>query len=67
MHLAIANCHYKILLRDTVTVQNTWTSAQETLGVEAHLEAGQLLPEEQAMKTENSLIWCARTRRPTVS
>jgi hypothetical protein len=56
MHLTTANCHYKILLRDTITVQNTPTSVQETLGFEAHLEAGQFLLEEQTMRTEASLI-----------
>jgi hypothetical protein len=54
--LTITNCRYKLLLRGTVTVQNTSTSVQETLEAEVYLEAGQFSLEVQTVKTEASMV-----------
>jgi hypothetical protein len=48
-------------------VPNTSTSLQTTLVVEARLTEEQFLLEEQTLDTEDSLIYRARTRRPTFS
>jgi hypothetical protein len=46
---------------------NTSTSLQTTLAVDAHLDEGQFLHEEQTFNNAKSLIYRAGTRRPTIS
>jgi hypothetical protein len=46
---------------------NTSTSLQSTLAADAHLAEVQFSHEEKTLNNAKSLIYRARTRRPTIS